>query len=212
MKTIQLFSLVIFVICTFSAFGQKNEVKSCLWTIEGKKKTHEVGLYGTVSGQYTELFKDPSFWLGARVGFVFNHKWVVGIAGHALNYDHKLTEFAENGHYRLEGGHSGMFVEYLQPFGKRIKLGARVLTGRGVVQYRFDKQTAESLEWYEEFLDRDNYAVFQPELSLYFNVGGKWWAAAEASYTTTSPVHLKGADEDFLESVNYGLSISYGIF
>jgi len=212
MKTKQILSMVILVLFAINLTAQTNESENYLWTMKTSKKTHEVGLYGSISGQYTELFDNSAFLLGARVGFVFNHKWVIGLEGHALNYDHKLTEFATEGHYRLEGGYSGTFVEYLQPIGNRIKLSAGILTGRGVVQYRYDKETAESLEWYEEFLDRDQYAVFQPEVRVYLNIGGNWWAAAEASYTTTSPVKLKGADEDLLEGLNYGLSFSYGIF
>ncbi len=212
MKTKQILSSLIVVLLAINLSAQTNETKTYLWTMKTSNNTHEVGMYGSISGQYTELFNDAAFLLGARVGFVLNHKWVIGLEGHAFNYDHKLTELTTNGHYRFEGGHSGTFIEYLQPIGKRIKLSAGILTGRGLVQYRYDKETAESLEWYEEFLDRDHYAVFQPEVRMYLNIGGNWWAAAEASYTTTSPVHLKGAHEDFLEGINYGLSISYGIF
>lgn len=212
MKTKQFLIILVMVLLTSNLFAQVQAQKNYLWTINTESKTHQVGLYGAISGQYTTLFNDPAFYLGARVGVVFNQKWVIGVEGHALNYDHRLTELSTDGYYRLEAGHSGAYFEYLQSVGKSIKLSVGVLTAHGIAQYRYDKETAEHLEWYEEFLDRDHYALFQPGARVYIRIVGNWWASLEASYSTTSPVKLKGAAEDFLEGANWGLSVSYGIF
>jgi hypothetical protein len=196
---------------TITGMAQQ-ENKNYIWEWETAKKTHEIGLYGGISGNYTEVFGNSASWLGARIGVVFNQRWTVGLEGQALNYDRELSELSNEGTYRLEAGYSGMYVEYLQPLGKRFKLSLNVLTGRGVAQYRYQKEFAAELEWYEEFVDRDHFAVFQPGARFYANIGGKWWAALEASYTTTSPLQIKGAKENFLEGANVGLSVNYGIF
>jgi hypothetical protein len=149
----------------------------------------------------------------------FNHSSDLSIkyyckssASKAINYVRELTELTNEGTYRLEAGYSGAYVEYLQPLGKRFKISFNVLSGRGVAQYRYHKDFTAGLEWYEEFIDRDHFVVLQPGARFYATIGGKWWAALEASYTTTSPLQIKGAKENFLEGANVGLSINYGIF
>ncbi|MDA3865539.1 MAG: hypothetical protein PF489_02190 [Salinivirgaceae bacterium] len=211
MNTKGILTTVAILVLSITAKAQQ-ESENYIWTWETSKKTHEVGLYGGISGTYTEKFGNSASWLGARIGVVFNQRWVIGLEGNALNYDRELTELTSEGTYRLEAGYSGAYVEYLQPLGKRFKISFNVLSGRGVAQYRYHKDFTAGLEWYEEFIDRDHFVVLQPGARFYATIGGKWWAALEASYTTTSPLQIKGAKENFLEGANVGLSINYGIF
>ncbi len=212
MKTKTILTVAILMMFAITMNAQENERKDHLWTIKGKKKTHEVGMYVSLSGNYTEIFGDPSFWLGGKIGVVFNQRWTVGVEAQGLDYEHDLTKLTGGEEYRLEAGYTGMYVEFLQPIGNFMKFSVNVMSGRGIAQYRYKSAYREELEWYEEFIDRDDFAVFKPGAGVFVRVAGNWWAGVEASYTTTSPLYLKDAKQNFLENLNAGVSLTYGIF
>ncbi len=212
MNTKRILIVAVLMVMAIVMNAQENQRKDHLWTIKGKKKTHEVGMYASLSGNYTEIFGDPSFWLGAKVGVVFNQRWTIGFEAQGLDYEHDLTKLTDGALYRLEAGYAGMYIEFLQPIGDFMKIGVNVMSGQGVAQYRYKSAYREELEWYEEFIDRDDFAIFKPGAGFFVRVAGNWWAGVEASYTTTSPVQLKDTKQNFLENVNAGLSVTWGVF
>ena len=212
MKTKVILSAMLAVILTAGSLAQETNHKDHIWTYQGKKKVNTIGLYAGIYGSYSEVMDKPSSFLGARAGLVFNNRWTIGLAGYALNFDRKLTALSEEGAYRLEGGYSGLLVEYIKPFRQWGKLSVSVVSGMGLVQYRYDKESREGREWYNEIIDKENFAVFEPGMEFQVRLAGNWWIGAYATYRTTSPVDFKGADEDFLENYTVGASIKLGVF
>ena len=151
-------------------------------------------------------------WLGARVGVVFDHRFGIGLAGYGLSFDHTLSELAEEGTYHLEAGYTGLFIEYLQPLGRNVKLNFSLLSGMGTAQYRYDKEYREGKPWYNEIIDRTDFHLYEPGIELQVRMAGKWWIGAYGTYRLTSPVEIEGAGEDLLQNYTAGISIKYGIF
>jgi len=210
MKTIILSAFIVLVgLC---AFAQDNNSKNYLFTLKGKNKIHEIGLYGGLSGTYSETLSKPSGWLGAKIGFVFNHKWAFGWAGNALSFDRRLDKNVTDGTYHLEAGYAGVFAEYLQPIGKNMKISFSVLSGAGLALYKYDKEYAETRPWFQEIIDQETFAVFEPGIELMTKIGSHWWLGLNGSYRNTSPVKLTGTDDMLFNKFNGGISIRYGIF
>ncbi|MFW6276937.1 MAG: hypothetical protein ACOC2K_04575, partial [Bacteroidota bacterium] len=51
-----------------------------------------IGLYGQISGSYSELMSKPAYYLGLRAGLHINDRWTIGLGGSALNYDRTMDE------------------------------------------------------------------------------------------------------------------------
>lgn len=210
MKTIIL-SLCILLV-SLGALAQDNESKNHVFTLKGKNKTHEVGLYGGLSGTYSETLAKPSGWLSAKAGLVFNHKWAFGWAGSGLYFDRRLDQGVTDGTYHLEAGYAGLFAEYMQPLGKNLKISFSVLSGAGLAVYRYDKDFAENRPWYQEIIDQETFAVFEPGIDLMAKISSRWWLGLNGSYRNTSPVKLTGTDDMLFNKFNGGISIRYGIY
>ncbi len=211
MKTKIIIAALMFLAFSFQAFSQET-TKDYLWSYQGKNKTKTLGLYGELSGSYTELLTKPAANFGVKAGLVFNKRLTVGLAAYGLSYDRKFNSLVSDGTYHLEAGYSGAFVEYLQPIGDRFKVGASIFSGTGITMYKYDKDYAEARPWYDEVIDQETFAVFEPGVSILGRIGGHWWLGINGSYRTTSPVKLKETSENFLESFNAGVGIRYGIF
>lgn len=210
MKTIILNLLIVFT--TVGTWAQEKDAGNYLFTIKGKNKPHEVGLYGSLSGSYSETLLKPSGWLGGRVGVVFNHRWAFGWAGNALYFDRKLDQLVTDGTYHLQAGYAGLFAEYMQPLGKNLKINFSIVSGAGLAFYQYDKDFAEDRPWYQEKIDQETFHVFEPGVELMARISKRWWLGINGSYRNTSPVKLMGTDERLFNKFNGGLSIRYGIF
>jgi hypothetical protein len=211
MKSKLMISAMFILISALPVLSQTAQ-KDHLWTYQGKNKVNTLGLYGEVSGSYSELFSNPAAYFGVKAGLVFNKRWTIGLAAYGLSYDKHFNTLVNDGTYHLEAGYSGAFVEYLQPIGSRLKVGASLFTGSGLTLYKYDKDYAEARPWYDETIDQETFAVFEPGVSLIGRMAGHWWLGVNGSYRSTSPLKLKDTPENFLESFNAGVAIRYGIF
>lgn len=190
----------------------QEEPKEYVWSWEKENKTRTVGLFMELNGAHTEILDRSAQFLGARIGVVYNKRLTFGFMGSAINYDYTLDELVNDGNYHMEGGHTGIFVGYMLPVSNWGRLHFSISTGQGIVMYRYDKAYAEERPWYQEIIDQENYATFEPGVEFSVKFAKRWWVGAQASYLTTSPIELLGADENFLEHYTLGVHIRYGIF
>lgn len=212
MKTRTIIILTIALFNISNVWAQTNDTKDYLWSYESKKGIKEIGLYGELSMSYSEILARPAGYLGAKIGVVFNHRWAFGWGGSGLWYDYRLDELVNDGTYHMEGGYQGLFAQYMLPVGERVKVNFSVLSGTGIAMYKYDKDYQESREWYEESIDLETFAVFEPAAEAMVKVGNRTWVGVNGSFRNTSPIKLKGTDEGFLNNFNAGISVKYGIF
>lgn len=213
MKTnvILLMSLIFFSGLSLRA-QQKEDFKNYIWTYEGKNRTHTLGLYGGLYGSYSPVKDQSAGYLGIRVAAVLDGKWGLGLAGYALDFDHPMNELTGDETYRLQAGYSGIFGEYLIPIGQRLKISFSLLSGMGLVKYQVDKEYELDLPWHERIIDQNTFAVLEPGMEIQARISRKWWMGINATYRTTSPIRMKGTDENLLENYSAGISIKYGLF
>ena len=212
MKTrVIILSAILFLLSVYSK-AQETQNRNYIWTYEGKKRTHAIGTYVGLSGTYSPLKGEDAYWLGARIGVVFNQKWTIGVGGNALDYDKELSELVDDGTYRLQAGYAGLFVERLFPLKDWGKLSISWLGGSGITFFEYDKVYTESKEWYEEIVDMDDFAVNELGVEFQVRVYKNWWMGAHTRYRLTSAVEMKGENEFFLRDYSAGVSVKWGIF
>lgn len=212
MKTKVIIASAILILASVIVKAQETERKNYIWSFEGKKKNHTVGSYVGLSGTYSPLKSDDAYWLGGRIGIVFDKKWTIGIGGNALDYDHKLSQLVNDGTYRLQAGYAGFFIERLFPLKDWGKIGVSWLSGKGITYFQYDKEYAESRPWYDEIIDVEDFAINELGVEFQVRVYRNWWLGAQASYRLTSPIELQGEDDFFLRDYSVGISAKWGIF
>lgn len=212
MKTKVFITTAVLVLGSLFAKAQNNDHKNYIWSYEGKKKTNTIGSYVGLSGTYSPLKGKNSYWLGGRIGVVFNNKWTIGIGGNLLDYDKQLDELVNDGTYRLQAGYGGLFVERLFSLQNWGKISMSWLSGSGITFFEYDKEYAESREWYQEIIDMEDFAINELGVEFQIRVYKNWWLGAQASYRLTSPIEMKGEDEFFLRDYSAGISVKWGIF
>lgn len=190
----------------------KEGSKDYVWSYQGNKKEHTFGVYGSVSGSYSEVLDKPTVWFGAKVGMVIDKKWGIGLSANVLDYDRTLNVVVSDGTYHLESAYTAMFVEHIIPIKKWGKIHLSCLSGMGQALYRYDKDFRENRPWYEEIIDTEKFTV--DELGAEFNVRVKknWWLGSQINYRFTSKINLMGTENDFLNKTSYGLTVKYGIY
>jgi hypothetical protein len=210
MKTLLISTVILF--SGLAAMAQDAPNNKPLFSFEGKKRTHHIGAMGELYSGFSDVMAKPATWYGAKVGFVVNQSWTIGVAGNVLNYDHTLAELVNDGEYRLEAGYQGMYVEWMKTFNNRFMVNLSLTTGMGLAKYQYTKDFAENRPWYEEIIDQEVFSVFEPGAAVMVRAGGRWWLGLNCTARNTSPIKLQGTSEKFLQSANVGLSVRYGIF
>lgn len=208
MKTYKYFAIFFLMAgCAFSQITDKNK----LFSMTLGESTYNFGAYISLSGQYTRVDKDDAGMTGIRAGLVLENGWAIGVSANGLLYDKGLTKLVQNGSYHLNAGYGTLFIEKTFHLSAIQKLSVSVASGMGRADYRYDKDYRDNLEWYQEYIDVETFAVFEPAIEYSFNIGKNFWIGATASYRFTSPLKLKGSDEFIFREGNYGITIRYGI-
>jgi hypothetical protein len=212
MKTKMMLAAILFSTFGFAAMAQEKTVKDFIWKYDGKKKEHTIGIYGGLSGSYTEVMGKTAGWAGARLGVVFDKRFTVGLAGYGLCFDHTLNSLVNDGTYRLESGYAGAYFEYMLPVGNRVRFGFSLLLGEGLAKFTYDKEFRDDKPWYQQTIDQHYYAVTEPGVEVLFRIAPKWWLGLNGSYRLTSPVELRQTSDDLFNKFNAGVSVRFGLF
>jgi hypothetical protein len=192
--------------------AQDNMTKDYLWKYQGKKKEHTIGGYLGLSGSYTDVMGKPAGLLGGQIGIVIDKRYTIGLMGNALWYDYTLDDAVETGTYHLECGYSGLFFEYMQPIGARVKISLSVATGMGIAKYTYDKEYRDTLAWYQRTIDTHDFSFIEPGAGVLVKVAPKWWLGLNGSYRATSPVKLPATSEQVLNNFSAGVTVRFGLF
>lgn len=208
MKTLRL--LAALILMTITAYPQINDSNK-LFTLKLGETTYNFGAYISITGQYTPVDNDDAGMLGFRAAVVLENGWAIGVSANGLLYDKALTRLVQTGTYHLNAGYGTLFIEKTFDLAAGHKLAVSVASGMGRADYRYDKDYRDNLEWYQEYIDIETFAVFQPMIEYSFSIGKNFWVGANASYRLTSPLKLKSTDEYLLRQASYGITLKYGI-
>ena len=204
--------IILGMLLAVTSMLQAQDARNYLWSFSHNEKTYEIGLYGTITMQYAEVFNQPAGYLGGEFAAIINHKWAVGWKGNALYYDRRLNELAENGTYHLEAGYAGIFGEYFWHVGKKLRVGMSLFSGTGLAQYRYDYEYREDKLWHEEIIDQKTFATLEAGLELSMPLANNWRVSLNDSCRTSSPVYLYDTDPYFIQGLNAGIGFKWGFF
>lgn len=184
---------------------------------------HDVhnGGWGAPTASYTRVLDQDAMLVGVRGGWIIDHRFTLGIAGHGLvtpvnntSYDSYLVEKGRDLYdkSRFQMGYGGLLIEPIIAYRSPVHVSLPVLIGAGGCGY----QTFTDLpdEWDPANWEDDVQAFFvvEPGIDLEVNMVKLVRLGLGVSYRYTSDVLLPATSKDALNGFNATFAVKVGVF
>jgi hypothetical protein len=170
------------------------------------------GGYGGLTFSYTGLDGKDAIMIGAKGGWVIDHRLTIGLAGTIFVNDIQFSSYAKYDELSLAGSYGGLLIEpVLAPFAP-IHFAFPVIIGAGGIasiyyQQWLNDKYIEPVVW-----DSDAFLVIEPGIELEVNVVPFMRASLGVSYRHTSLINLPDTRKDALRGLNANFSLKFGKF
>ena len=215
-----LLSLITAAILTIPATAQTTEDQPMRTLLGGDKPLHHGG-WGGVTTHYTKVLDKDALLVGARGGWLIDHRVTIGIAGHGLvtpvtnaAYDQYLVANGEilRSNSSLHLGYGGLFIEPVIAYRSPVHITLPLIIGAGGVGYSYNSRFPENIDQLEYRDDVQAFFVVEPGIELEFNIIPLVRLGLGASYRYTTDLDLPGTAKDALHGFNTGFSVKVGRF
>jgi hypothetical protein len=207
MKKVTLFFVAIAICSSLLAQEAKKDYE--IQTLLGKNISH--GCYLGISMGYSLIDNKNAFTAGGRLGWVINHRLVMGLAGNGFVNDVYYSESETGNEKLLNGGYGGLFLEPVIGSRLPIHVSFPVIFGVGDICYNETYyQGAEP--WESSTYDEDDFAIVEPGVEVELNMLKCFRIAVGISYRYTSEIRLMNTSKDVLNGLTGSLTLKFGKF
>lgn len=172
------------------------------------------GIYLGIPLAIGEIDGKDTFFAGLKLAYVANRKLEIGLATYGFYSQQNLSGELSIDNEDLIGGYVGLHLEPIL-FGKRtISLSFPQFIGGGAIGY-VDGDTFENddNDFDNEDFDTSDYIfVYEPGISLLFNINRYVQLEATGKYRFSSKIELEQQALDRINGFSAGLGIKVGIF
>jgi hypothetical protein len=185
-------------------------------TLFGGKDGHiDHGGWAGLNFGYTQIKGNDTYIMGARGGWLINHRFTIGIAGNGFISDHEYLMYAPKvEEVNLAGGYGGLFLEAtIFPFSP-VHITIPVIIGAGGVAYTTTYWRDDNWDDYHNnyTLDSDAFFVLEPGIELELNLIRFLRFAVGGSYRYTSDISMIESSSNMLRGFNGHFSLKFGWF
>lgn len=190
-------------------------------TLLGGDRTMHHGGWGGPTTHFTRINGQEALLVGARGGWLIDHRITIGFAGHGLvtpvnnlAYDEHLISSGEQllRKSNLHMGYGGLLIEPIIAYRSPVHVSLPIIIGAGGVGYSFNSRFPESVDQLEYRDDVQAFFVVEPGIELEFNVISLVRLGLGASYRYTTDLDLPATSKDALHGFNVGLTVKVGCF
>jgi hypothetical protein len=212
--------LIAGAILSLSTVAQTTEDAPIRTLLGGDKPLHHGG-WGGVTAHYTRVLDKDALLVGARGGWLIDHRVTIGFAGHGLvtpvanpAYDQYLIANGEvlRRNSSLHMGYGGLFIEPVISYRSPVHITLPLIVGAGGVGYSYNSRFPENIDKQEYRDDVQAFFVVEPGIELEFNIIPLVRLGLGASYRYTTDIDLPGTPKDALHGFNTGVSVKVGRF
>ncbi|MDZ7725912.1 MAG: hypothetical protein U5R06_24595 [candidate division KSB1 bacterium] len=115
--------------------------------------------YIGISGRASSVFSENAGYLDVSAGINIHENWVLGLTASGLIYDHQMNKLVDDGTYHMGLVYGGLFLEHLIPLTRHLQASLSLMTGQGLVNYRYDNEYRDDKVWHEEIIDQTTFGV-----------------------------------------------------
>lgn len=213
---------VLLALAATPAIAQTTDDAPMRTLLGGGKKLHHGG-WGGLTTHHTRILDRDALLVGARAGWVIDHRVTIGLAGHGLvtnvpnkAYDAHLIDSGEilRRSSSLYMGYGGLLIEPVIAYRSPIHVALPVIIGAGGVTYGYSGRVDDDFDQFahEDRYDAQAFFVVEPGIELEFNVIPLVRVGIGASYRYTTDLDLPATPKDALRGVNAGIALKVGRF
>ncbi len=201
---------LIFVIMLLSTSLFSQEKKDYeIQTLLGKNISH--GGYLGLSMGYTQINGTDALTAGGRIGWVINHRFVIGIAGNGFANSVYNNDPVLQTETLIEGGYGGLFVEPVIGSRLPVHISFPIVFGAGSVS--LNKSYYDGADPWESYsYDEDTYALVEPGVEVELNMLKFFRIAVGASYRYTTDIQLQNLKSGILDGLSGTVTLKFGKF
>ncbi len=190
-------------------------------TLLGGDSSLHHGGWGAPSAHYSRIMDQDAMLVGLRGGWIINHRFTLGFAGHGLvtnvvnkDYDDHLvdngTVLRDNSRFFM--GYGGLLLEPVIAYRSPLHITLPIIIGAGGCGYGYNSEVPDDFDPYTYSDDAQAFFVIEPGVELEMNVISLVRVGIGASYRYTSDIDLPATAKDALHGMNVGLTIKVGSF
>lgn len=205
--------LALFVQYGYAQDEEKIEKENDMNTIFSKENLKFTGGYLAPEIKVGNVHEDISLLVGAKMGFTFNDKFSIGLAGYGLTSNSNFViDYAGNSNTsaRIGLGYGGLSMEYTLFSNKVIHFTVPVIVGvAGVYVYEDDGDF-----FYNDYQDIENSAAFvvEPGVNIELNVFKFMRLDLGASYRYIAGTDLVYLEDKDVSDLSFNATFKFGFF
>ena len=204
----KLLFIIVISLFTTSLFSQENKEYE-IQTLLGKNISHG-GYLGLTMG-YTQINGTDALNAGGRLGWVINHRLVIGIAGNGFANSRYYYNSYMQSETMIEGGYGGLFIEPVIGSRLPVHLSFPILFGAGGLSY--NKSYYDGADPWESYTyEEDAFALIEPGVEVELNLMKFFRIGVGASYRYTTDIHLQNNKSEMLNGISGNVSLKFGKF
>lgn len=230
MKTKKHFALLLAILFVGIISAQDNNNEEMKLLFQRKNKTGNKianGGYGSISVGWSQIDKQNAIVMGARVAWIANHHFGLGLAGRGFFSDFSTNTTNDPSEYFLAGGYGGLLFEPIVAPMSPVHVSFPIILGiGGVTASPANGWKDYNYNYNSYYYDTDVYFAFEPGVDVEFNIAKFFRIALGASYRLTDGINLRYkyldditgdqmdviVDKNALNSFNVDVSLKFGWF
>lgn len=235
MKTALFFSMARGIMCAVALMSCSLRVhasgpdSTAVRTLFGGGADRANGGWGAPTVHYTSIMGQDALLVGARGGWLIDHRLTLGFAGHGLVTN--VTNPAFDGQLYSRGdslfresqfrmGYGGFLIEpIIAPFSP-VHVSLPILIGAGGATYQTYRPNyrptsgpdGRDEDYSDDVMYAQAFFVMEAGVDLEVNLVPLVRLGLGASYRYTSDLHMPATPKDALHGWNFGLSVKVGRF
>ena len=167
--------------------------------------------YVGISGRASSVFSENAGYLDVSAGISLNENWVLGLTASGLIYDHQMNKLVDDGTYHIGLVYGGLFLERLIPLTRNLQASLSLMTGQGLVNYRYDNEYRDDKVWHEEIIDQTTFGVQELCMGIRYQLSGRFQVGLTTGYRNSSPIELIGTPANLIKNASAGLDLRYSL-
>lgn len=212
----KVFTLIILALIVQVGFAQDEKVvnKDDMKTIFTKENLKFTGGFIAPEIKAGDVHEDISMFVGGKLGFTFNNKFSLGLAGYGLvtNSNFTINPLTSPELVSIDVGYGGLLLEYTLFSNKMLHFTIPVVLGAGNISIYEDDEDDFYFNRYFDEVESSSAFVLEPGVNVELNIFKFFRVDLGASYRLVSGTDLEYLQDDDLSDLTFNATFKFGFF
>ncbi len=197
------------VLLLFLGLGVMSQTDTQEYKTIFKKDRIKHGAYVGLGFNYAKVNDDNAIFIGAKGGWVVDHKVVIGFAGYGFLNDRHFNAGNDDINTNLAGGYGGFMLEYIILPHAPVHISIPLLLGAGGIAHTNNWD----MNFWDEYSNKaDAFFVMEPGIEVEFNLIKFMRLSLGLNYRITTNIQLENTDKNALNGLSTGITLKFGKF